>query len=210
MTKTLVFDLDGTLISCRPRQIAALRAVSGLSRVDLSTIWLAKRDGLSTRTALQAVGVSAKQSEKLSNLWGRVIETPYFLSYDRLLPRATDALSACRTRGLRTVILTARRSQRFAMMQCNALRLNGMVDDILIVDPRDGAAQKAAALRQLSPCALIGDSEVDAKAAATASVPFIPVSSGQRSSEFFDRTMGLSTFDDVLAATLFCLGKSDI
>lgn len=206
----MVFDLDGTLLSCRPRQIAALRAVSGLSGADLSAIWRAKRDGLTTRDALLQVGLCVKRADDIVRNWIRVIETPYFLSYDRLLPGAAEALRVCRTSGMHTVILTARQSLRGVMLQCHALRLHTMADEILAVDPRDGVMRKTRELHRLSPQAVIGDSEVDAKAAAAAAVPFFAVSSGQRSPAFFDRTMKLSTFDDALAATLFCLRNSDL
>jgi phosphoglycolate phosphatase-like HAD superfamily hydrolase len=205
--KTIVFDLDGTLISCRPRQVTALRAVSGLSSLYLSKIWRAKRDGLTTRDALIQVSISVKQADELTRAWARVIETHYFLSYDHVLPGAADALRLCRTFGFHIVILTARRSKRSAMLQLKTMRLDGMVDEILIVDPRNAAAQKAAELRQLSPSALIGDSEVDAAAAASAGVPFFPVSSGQRSRDFLLREFGLLSFDGVLPATQAALGS---
>ena len=205
MTTTMVFDLDGTLISCRPRQIAALRAVSGLSGGDLSALWQAKRDGLTTHEALRTVGVSASKADEIARRWASVIESPYFLNYDRLLPGAAEALRVCRTVGLRTVILTARRSMRGVMLQSNLLRLSCLADEILTVDPRDGVASKAAELRRLSTGALIGDSEVDAKAAAAAAVPFFAVSSGQRSPEFLRRMLGLLPFDCVLPATLAAL-----
>jgi phosphoglycolate phosphatase len=205
VTNTIVFDLDGTLISCRPRQIAALRAVSGLSGVDLSTIWEAKRAGHTTRDALREVGISTKKADEIARRWARVIETPYFLGYDRLLPGAIEALRVCRTWGLRTVILTARQSLRGVIIQSNALRLERLADEFVAVDPRDGVACKAAELQRLSACALIGDSEVDAKAAAAAAVPFIAVSSGQRSPDYLRRMLKLLPFEGVLPATMSAL-----
>jgi len=201
----MVFDLDGTLLSCRPRQMAALRAVCGLTGTALPAIWQAKRDGATTRDALLAAGMSATTADQSSRRWGQVIETPYFLAYDSLLPGASEALRVCRAAGLRTVILTARKSLRGLLMQANALQLNCMADEILAVDPRDGVAGKALQLQRLAPIALIGDSEVDARAAAAAAVPFVPVSSGQRSPGFLRRTLGLCPFDGVLPATLATL-----
>ena len=205
MTKTIVFDLDGTLISCRPRQIAALRAVSRLSSRELSAIWKAKRDGMTTHDALLGAGISAIEAEEITRRWLRIIEDPYYLGYDRLLPSAAEALQICRSIGFQTVLLTARRSLRGLMLQTNALRLTSMADQILLADPRDGPLHKARELRRLSAVAMIGDSEVDAQAAALAEVSFYAVSSGQRSADFLRSKLGVIPFDAVFPATLAAL-----
>ena len=209
LTKTVVFDLDGTLISCRPRQMAALRAVSRLSSRDLSEIWMAKRDGMTTHAALLGAGIPAIETEEIIRQWVRIIESPYYLSYDRLLPGAAEALQICRCIGFRTVILTARKSLRGLMIQANAMRLNSMADQIFSVDPRDGPVHKARELRRISAEAMIGDSEVDAQAAASAEVSFYPVSSGQRSEGFLRRKLRVTPFNAVLPATLAALSAGN-
>jgi phosphoglycolate phosphatase-like HAD superfamily hydrolase len=205
MSETIVFDLDGTLLSCRPRQMAALRAVSGLPLSELSAIWQLKRDGATTRDALVSVGTSAGFADEVARRWGNVIETPYFLAYDRLLPGAIEALQACRALGLKVVILTARKSGRYLLAQCHALGLHRSVDCLTSVDPRQAVAQKAQELQRLAPLGLVGDTEVDVHAAAAAGVPFFSVSSGQRSSDFLRRMLGLTPFEGVLPATLAAL-----
>lgn len=201
MNREIVFDLDGTLLSCRPRQMAALRAVSGIAGAVLDTIWQAKREGATTLGALRQVGLSDATADNISRRWGRVIETPYFLAYDRLLTGAVEALELCKSQGLDTVVLTARHSLRGFLLQANALKLYSMAQKIIVVEPRKGVESKAAELRRLSPLALIGDSEVDGWAAAAASVPFFAVSSGQRSSGFLSREFNLRPFEGVLLAT---------
>ena len=205
----MVFDLDGTLISCRPKQMAALRAVSGISGNNISNVWQLKRDGLSTRDALLNIGVSAENADEIALRWVRVIETPYFLSFDNLLSGAAESLKLCRTRGFRTVILTARHSYRSVILQSNALRLNSMSDEILVVDPQDGVKRKAEELLRINACILIGDSEVDAQAASTAGVAFHAVSSGQRSFTFLQRKLGRDPFESVLPATLAVLNEGN-
>lgn len=196
---TLALDLDGTLISCKPKQSAVLRAalVACGEAVDVDAVWDQKRDGASTKRALQICGLTLDAASAVSTYWQTRIEDCYWLGLDSVLGGVIETLGAWRARGDKLMLVTARSRPEWIGVQLRHLGLAAFFTRVEFVDPASAAEAKAAVLRASGVSTFIGDTESDARAAQAAGVRFIGVASGQRSAEFL-RHSGVLT----LAATL--------
>jgi len=200
--KRLALDLDGTLISCEPRQSAVLRAVSAPHPVNVppDTVWSLKRDGLNTRDALIQTGIDPTLATCIAHDWQRQIEDPVWLGLDTVLPGVESTLARWKQLGWQLVVLTARSRREWVRPQTTRLGLDRWIDAVEVVPPGDAAAHKAAFLRQHEFIGFIGDTESDHAAAATAGIPFIGVASGQRSLQHLRRCGLRDVVTDVAAA----------
>lgn len=186
----LAIDLDGTLITCKNRQITVLRAAMlacGAELAQIDGVWTAKREGLTTREALLAAGIPPDVAAAVSERWVAMIEDPQWLQLDACFPDTIDSLTTVRDAGVRVVLVTARRHKHWLAAQLRTLHLDVHLDCIVVVSPTDATAQKSKVLLQLSPRAYIGDTESDFVAARVAGVPYHAVSRGQRSPRFLAR-----------------------
>jgi phosphoglycolate phosphatase-like HAD superfamily hydrolase len=178
----IALDVDGTLLDCRPRQVAVARAVAGA--FDEAAFWTAKRAGEPTAPALVAAGLREDAARRAASEWAKSIEDDEWLALDALLPGAADALDALAAAGVPTILLTARRRPYAVGEQLARLGVLGRVGGLVVVDPADPAPAKAQELRKARAHAFVGDTESDASAAAVAGVPFHAVGAGQRSPAF--------------------------
>lgn len=183
----IALDLDGTLIDAGPRQIGvageALAALTG-TNLDARRFWAAKREGATTRGALEALGHPPETAAAVAARWMDRIESDEWLCRDRALPGAAHALSALRSTGAVLIVLTARRRPDGARLSMASAGLDRLVDELSVVDPADAVAEKARALSAIRPIVFIGDSESDGAAASRAGVRFAAVATGQRSGEY--------------------------
>lgn len=176
--RTLAFDLDGTLVDCRARQLHLAETL--VPALDGDAFWTLKRDGRTTRAALEALG----HDPVAAVAWGARIEDDLWLRRDAILPGAREAIALTRRAGLRVLVVTARRRPGGARAVLVRVGLIKAIDDLRCVDPTDAADQKAAVLRETGAVGLVGDTESDAAAADAAGVPFAAVGCGQRSPAF--------------------------
>jgi phosphoglycolate phosphatase-like HAD superfamily hydrolase len=208
----LVFDLDGTLLDARPRQVQAMFEACGTvgePAPDADRFWQLKRSGLNTKESLERLDLPGLLAEEIACWWQEHIEDPRLLRFDRMLPSAMDAIQSCRQRGLSPRILTARRDVRSVLTQIDECGLRERVDDVQVVSPSAAATEKAEHLRRWRAVAFIGDTESDARASELAMVRFLAVSCGQRSAAFL-ASRGLTTFDDASCALTSWLNTADV
>jgi phosphoglycolate phosphatase-like HAD superfamily hydrolase len=186
--RTLALDLDGTLVDAKPRQVAALvellRLERMVERVDADAFWELKRAGLTTKGALGHFGFDPAAAERLGDLWAASVEDRCYLHLDRLIPGVQHALEALEAAGCRPVVLTARQHRERTIEAVASLGLLRWCAEVRVVPPRSAAEAKAAELIALDCAGLIGDTESDARAAELAGIPFVAVTTGQRSEEF--------------------------
>lgn len=197
----LALDLDGTLISCEERQtglLAELLGEVGLPLEIAGQAWLRKREGASTSAALQSLGLAPPLASSLASRWVEAIEEEAWLLYDRLLPGVLGVLERLHSEGFKLALVTGRRDGDALEDQLRHLDLRRRFDALHRVSPLDALHAKAAVFTALQPRAAIGDTEIDAQAAASASIPFAAVSTGQRS-EAFLRRQGISAVYPSLA-----------
>lgn len=198
----IAFDFDGTLVDCRRRQVALLRAVSHcLASEQADTVWSLKREGHSTRAAMIAIGVNAHRADAIAAAWERFIETPFWLAFDAVLPGVRTELSRLRADGASLFLITARTNSHWLRQQLFQLGLQEFFEEVCVVSPRHAAAQKSEHLRRLRTQLFVGDSETDAQAAQIAGVRFIGVGWGQRSPAFL-RQCNVADCADTLSEAL--------
>lgn len=198
--RKLALDLDGTLISCEPRQSAVLSAalVCRKANADLRKIWELKREGDSTRDALKKSGLKSTLAQSVADDWQRMIEEPVWLELDSVLPGVRETLDAMRAAGAQLWLMTARSRGEWAAQQLARLQLISSFHRVLIVSASEPIPAKAQALREMDADAFFGDTESDWGAARKAGVPFYAVSTGQRSARFLS-AKGVEFIDRCLA-----------
>jgi phosphoglycolate phosphatase-like HAD superfamily hydrolase len=186
----IAFDLDGTLLTCRERQVAvavSVAADAGLPAFDAERFWRAKRRGSTTREALVEVGLAPAAAASVAAAWVEVVEDSRWLALDRLRGQSLPVLRRLRDSGHEVGILTARVRRRELLEQVEAMGLAAATDYVCVVDPADASPAKARELVSRAVTAYVGDSEVDLSAAEGAGVPFAAVDTGQRTGGFLRR-----------------------
>jgi len=198
----LAFDLDGTLLDARGRQVAVLlRACRAMHEPapDIDRFWAFKREGESTRASLERLGVAAGRAKRLADWWIEHIEDSAGLALDQVLSGAVEALEMCKRRGLTVNVITARAHPEAVLSQIHQLPLRRVIDDVLVVSPAYAASEKALHLARWNAVVMVGDTESDARAATLAGIPFLAVSCGQRSEPYL-RAVTPSVFADAQSA----------
>lgn len=195
----LALDLDGTLVTCEPRQSAVLAAVSGAARVrvDVGGVWERKRCGASTQQALELADVPSCQAHALSASWRAQVEQPGWLALDSLQPSVRSVMERWLDRGWSLHLVTARSRREWLPVQLRHLGLVDWFQTVSCVPPSEASAAKARVLAALGCHWFIGDTEVDAAAARTAGAKFIAVSTGQRSPSWLLAQGILCVVDDL-------------
>lgn len=183
----VALDLDGTITDCSARQIAVTESLIeefGLPRVDAVEFWRLKRSGFTTLHALRKLNCIVAEIERFSRSWLSEIELPNRQALDTLLPGALTALNALRESGHDVTLITARQCRDEVFTTLERLSIASYFHSVHVVDPFNAIEAKSRVLSMQPYAASFGDSEVDARAASLASVPFYAVSSGQRNHGF--------------------------
>ncbi|HET6795258.1 MAG TPA: HAD family hydrolase [Acidimicrobiales bacterium] len=207
--RPFVFDLDGTLITCREKQVAvagrALSDVGWPGEVDERRFWALKRAGATTSEALTTVGVPSAAAGAAARRWQELIERREWLLFDRTYPTSFGAIELVRSQGLAPTLLTARKDAASVGWEIRRLGLDAVVAEVIVVRPSLAHAGKRDALGRLSPVAFVGDTETDHSASQAAGVRFAAVTCGQRNAEYLRRAGAEYRFPDVLSATVAVL-----
>jgi len=208
--RILGLDLDGTLIDAERRQVELveyLLSARGERLAAPADFWAKKREGAATVEALVAAGFDSALAADVAGRWREQIEDHVWLRRDEWLPGAREMLVQIRSLGVGIAVLTARGDPRALAEQVGWLRLNGLADIVHVVPPRHAVEEKAGMLSALGAAGFIGDSESDYQAALRAGVPFVAVSTGQRSARFLARA-GVPLIAHSLAEAVHRLGMA--
>ena len=200
MSGVFALDLDGTLVDCAPRQVRALDAALGGQYPEPVAFWERKRQGMTTREALVALGMPEDEAQELAERWRIVVEADELLLADTVLPGTEAALDVALQHSERLVILTARQRGDAAAAQCERLGLMTRVDEVIAVPPAGAADHKAEVLRALQASGFVGDTASDARAAAASGTPFAAVTTGQHTREVLAAAVQAPILDDLHAA----------
>lgn len=183
MMPLLAFDLDGTLLDCRPRQVelaADLLRERCLPPLDEVRFWAIKRSGATTRLALQALLPDRATADAIAADWHDRIESAAWLELDQPLPGVVACLDDLLEKGFELSMLTARTNRQGVDATIDRLGWRHIFSRIKVVAAESASSQKATVLSHWKPIAFVGDTESDAVAASLAGVPFVGLSTGQR------------------------------
>lgn len=179
--KKIALDLDGTLVTCKQRQMSCLFYL--LNRfylaqgVDLDLVWQLKSAGRSTKQTLLFLGVEEFWASKIAIEWGKIIETPYWLQLDGVHDFVFDFLRSLRDRKI--ILLTARKNSHWLHHELRRLRISRYFDEVCVVSPENAVEGKTNQLARCKADVFVGDTVSDAMAARKANVEFLGVTWGQ-------------------------------
>ena len=187
MKSIVIFDLDGTLITCENKHkyviFAIMNSNNRMEPEKLNQWWDLKRNGFSTERALIEMGYSdARQFHKR---WVQTIENFSYCSLDKPFKDSLPSLKYLKTHyGSDIIILTARKSKYKVLQLIQRYGFANYLNDVIVVNPSSAVLEKAYYLKLIQPQIYIGDSETDYLAAINSNIRFIALSRGQRSRNF--------------------------
>ncbi|MGB3313525.1 MAG: phosphoglycolate phosphatase [Albidovulum sp.] len=183
---SLIFDLDGTLIDSVPDLMAAvnrLLAAEGQDPMNRSEVQSYVGDGapVLVRRVMAARGLP---TDRHAELTGKLVAdyTARSSELTRVYPNVRDVLAEFQQRGHRLGICTNKPGAATEVV-LRALGLDGFFDAVIagdsLAEKKPHPAPLQAAVAALgSPALYIGDSEVDARTAEAAGLPFILFTEG--------------------------------
>jgi phosphoglycolate phosphatase-like HAD superfamily hydrolase len=191
MNNKIVFDLDGTLITCENKQKYVLYSIlidkEKISPYKLDYWWELKRNGYNTEKALSEIGYSDAKS--IAVKWIHNIENQLFCLLDKAFMDSVSSFKYLKAvYDFNLIILTARKSA-FQVSQCiRSYGFTEYIDDLVVVNPTDVVQEKKHYLKKIKPLLYVGDSELDHSAAIHSNTRFVAVTRGQRSRAFLEKS----------------------
>lgn len=201
-----VLDLDGTLIDSSIRHGELLRDILNKYNINCSVNFENeylefKRNGGSTFYYLQDVmGLSKVLCTEISRKWIEHIEDWKWLLKDILYDDALPFLNRISKENT-IVYLSSRQSITNLFKELNSLCIDRFAKEIFVSNPLDGYKGKEHYLKEIKhmyqdKIVVIGDTEVDAKAANSENCEFIAINRGFRSVIFWNQ-IGIRSFDSL-------------
>lgn len=199
MKYSIVFDLDGTLITCENKHKYVLHSIlNSIGNIEPEKIdywWKLKRNGFNTERALKEIGIS--NAKMISNIWINMIENFAWCSLDKPFEDSLSSLKLLKENfDCRIIILTAR---KFAVQVIQTLAIFGLydfIDDLIVVNPEEVIQEKTKYLKMIDPGIYIGDSELDYYASVNSEIRFVALTRGQRSRDFLTKSGVLQIEND--------------
>ncbi len=187
MEKAIVFDLDGTLITCENKQKNVLLSILKSFRYKnadfLSDWWKLKRNGYNTEKALFEIGISSARI--ITQEWIKIIEDMTWCSLDKPFDDSLSTLEFLKKNdSFRIILITARKSKLQPSQAIQRFGFSNFIDDLVVVNPVNAIAEKALFLKKYNPIMFIGDTESDYEASVNSKIRFIALNRGQRSHAF--------------------------
>ena len=182
--KKYAFDLDGTLITCKEKQLFVWSLALPRSLVNRSTLekfWRRKMDGENTRNILLTLNLSKDEVKLAEEFFYQNIENQEYQFLDK--PKAL--LRKLVTEKLEKIlIISARQFHDLANIQLNNLIPTELKYELVTVRHKGVVENKAKILKSYNVDEYFGDSEIDRKACELANIHFQFVSDGQRNKRF--------------------------
>lgn len=200
MISRVVFDLDGTLITCENKQkfvlYSVMKSIGGIEIEKLDKWWDIKRNGNSTEHALNKLNIS--NANFIAERWEKLIENFTYCLLDKPFIDSLSTLKYLKAEHeLYIVILTSRYNKFQVFQTIYRFGFNKYIDDLIVVKPNETVNKKETFLKRINPLMYIGDSELDHLAALNSNTRFIALSRGQRST-FFLKNNAVSQIENDL------------
>lgn len=200
MNSRIVFDLDGTLITCDNKQkyvlLSVLNATDDHTAEKLDAWWKLKRKGFNTEKALTELGFS--DAKAIADHWKREIGKYVWGGLDKPFEDSLPTLKYLKdSHKIAISILTGRKCKYQVRQLINTYGFNEYVDDLIVVDPYRAVEEKSEYLGKIKPKVYIGDTEIDYFSATGSGVRFVALTRGQRSRAFLNKVGNMQTEDDL-------------
>lgn len=172
-SKTVAFDLDGTLLDSRGRHKRVLDVILSNYAIEIDTTDLLsfKRNGRNNVDFLVSKGMDESMARIVQRDWICAIEQEQYLEEDCLYPDAITLLE--KYEGWRRILVTARSNEHGLHETLKRLDLVKYFDEIKVVNPgRCAFQEKARILTSQKALVFYGDTRSDYEAAKMADVRF--------------------------------------
>lgn len=172
--RTVLLDLDGTLLYYQCRLFRAYEAVAGPEALTAPKFFAKQAAGVGTLKLLRD-GAPPHAAEDFFDL----IESEHMLKLDSVIPGVRQWLWDLSGLGS-IVIVTKRRREEAALLQLSALGIHDLVDDVLFVEPHLSKAQwiEGASSAVRKSAVVIGDQREDMGLATSIGARSVGVLSG--------------------------------
>ncbi|GHT73790.1 pyrophosphatase PpaX [Bacteroidia bacterium] len=159
MMKTILFDLDGTLIDARKRLYDLFQYLVPLSRLTFEEYWDLKRNKINHHTILTTqFGYSEFDYTAFEKNWLNLIETEEYLKKDMIFDGVIETLEKLK---YKIYLLTARQSVPMLHWQLKKLKLFDFFDDILVTEHKISKVDLLKKIKLSSDDFFVGDTGLD-------------------------------------------------
>lgn len=192
MIKTIIIDLDGTILDGRLRHYQCYSDIlseRGFVPMPIDKYWEMKRNRTDRHKQLAVSGADNIYDEFLSSWLSRIEEKEY-LQLDRLQTAAVEKISEWKASGTTLILITMRNNKNNLFWQLSLFELLPLFDRVVAVGNTEAAGDKAGAVMSYVDAAdrgsilWIGDTETDINAARLIGVKVCAVYGGLRTPEY--------------------------
>jgi phosphoglycolate phosphatase-like HAD superfamily hydrolase len=183
-TKTILLDLDGTLLNIRNRHYIAYKITiesMGGKPLPLQEYWHLKRAKVSHNSLLIQSSVSEKCIDTFTRLFSETVENPEYFSLDEVFPWTKKTLQNLSDYATLRII-SFRKNQQTITKQLTSFNLSGYISTVYSGSPNKYRTKYHLLPENLrdSVMAVAGDTEADIALAQKLTVPSYAVLSGIR------------------------------
>ncbi|PKL40246.1 MAG: hypothetical protein CVV41_20095 [Candidatus Riflebacteria bacterium HGW-Riflebacteria-1] len=185
----IFLDLDGPVLEGKHRHYSCYSAIInryGGQPLDIDAYWDMKRSKIKRDVLLEKSGFQALYSCFLDD-WMKLIESPQYLKFDKLKPKAKETLVKWKQSNFKIVLVTMRQNRENLINQLKQLGVFSLLDEIIDCPPlRQNTKFEALKYYNFCKAIFIGDTEEDANTAKMLGIPFIGITNGLRTKELLN------------------------
>lgn len=188
LTLKIFFDLDGPILDVSKRYYKVfLDIVGGKTKLSKKTFWELKKNKASWQKIFKKAGLKIRKDDFLK-FWLRCIEGKNYLTLDRIHPNVKRKLSSLSKKDS-LYLISLRQSKKNLFWQVKKLGINKYFKKIIHCPYTSGKPWQEKAklirnnLRSKEQAVIIGDTEVDIRAAKISGIKSIGITSGIRTKE---------------------------
>lgn len=202
-----VVDIDGTIIDSSKRHSILLKNILHSHKIEVSSIQLDfymeyKRDGNSTTSFLtQILKIPETESKLIAKEWVEEIESVEMIKNDCLYKDSIKFLNSI-SKNNAVYYLSSRQSEKNLLAELKKLDVLQFADFVYISSPSEGYKGKVKFINKIKEksndsLTIIGDTEVDYKAAIETEINYFLVNRGFRSKKYWD-SKTICSYNDLL------------
>lgn len=200
-----VLDLDGTIIDSSKRHWVLLRELLEKYNIKIpqhidSMYVEYKRSGKSTKDYLGMLDIDKKLVDLISKEWVEKIENERLINMDVLYDDAIYFLNSLYSKNNKIYYLSNRKNKDYLLNSLNKLDIRKYADEVIVTSPKSGHLDKTMFLKKIKHnddnVIMIGDTEVDYKAASSVGIECFLLNRGFRNKEFWN-SINVKSYDSL-------------